>query len=77
MTGGEETKNSEIDSLDFYNRFLSYDQSRPSLSTSTNFYRKASGKPLALAMEMNTVVALATLNKFIPKKLYLQYFVIK
>lgn len=41
------------------------------------FYQKASGKPLALAMGMNTVVALATLNKFIAKKLYLQYFVIK
>jgi hypothetical protein len=40
-------------------------------------YRKASGKPLALAMEMNTVVALATLKKFIAKKLYLLYFAIK
>ena len=36
-------------------------------------YQKASGKPLALAMGMNTVVALATLNKFIAKKLSLFY----
>ena len=32
-------------------------------------YRKASGKPLALAMGMNTVVALATLKKLIVKSL--------
>jgi hypothetical protein len=32
-------------------------------------YQKASGKPLALAMGMNTVVALATLNKLVAKSL--------
>jgi hypothetical protein len=40
-------------------------------------YRKASGKPLALAMGMNTVVALATLKKLSRKDVDLQYFVIK
>jgi hypothetical protein len=33
------------------------------------FYQKASGKPLALAMGMNTVVALATLKNAYPKTL--------
>jgi hypothetical protein len=33
------------------------------------FYQKASGKPLALAMGMNTVVALATLKNVYPKTL--------
>jgi len=41
------------------------------------FYQKASGKPIAKAKGMNKVVALATLNKLIAKKLYLQYLVIK
>jgi len=35
----------------------------PVIPHSPTLYRKASGKPLALAMGMNTVVALATLKK--------------
>jgi hypothetical protein len=40
-----------------------------SSSVVNQYYQKASGKPLALAMGMNTVVALATLNKFVAKSL--------
>ena len=65
----------------FYELFLSQPgmlaELLPGIDASWTFiYQKASGKPLALAMGMNTVVALATLKKF-REKFYLQYFVIK
>jgi hypothetical protein len=58
----------------FYELFLSQPvmlaELLPGIDASWTFiYQKASGKPLALAMGMNTVVALATLKNVYPKTL--------